>query len=100
VNNDFGGRALYPLDHLHDTNYWHYSLQLNVYRWFLETYYGLKINDMYLIVLHPDNKNYRRLRLNRMDDEVKIMTDARMRAVQDGCKQKVIMPYPECEMID
>jgi len=73
---------------------------LNVVRWFLEKYYGLKINDMYLIVLHPDNKNYRRLRLNRMDDEVKIMTDARMRAVQDGCKQKVIMPYPECEMID
>ena len=100
VNNDFGGRALYPLDHLHDTNYWHYSLQLNVYRWFLETYYGLKINDMYLIVLHPDNKNYRRLRLNRMDDEVKIMTDARLRAVKDGCKHKVILPYPECEMID
>jgi ubiquinone/menaquinone biosynthesis C-methylase UbiE len=46
VNNDFGGRALYPLDHLHDTNYWHYSLQLNVYRWFLETYYGLKISDI------------------------------------------------------
>jgi ATP-dependent exoDNAse (exonuclease V) beta subunit len=100
VNNDFGGRALYPLDHLHDTNYWHYSLQLNVYRWFLETYYGLKISDMYLIVLHPDNKNYRRLRLNRMDDEVDIMMKARMRAVKDGCRQKVIMPYPECEISD
>jgi len=100
VNNDFGGRALYPLDHLHDTNYWHYSLQLNVYRWFLETYYGLKISDMYLIVLHPDNKNYRRLRLNRMDDEVDIMINARMRAVKDGCRQKVIMPYPDCEIAD
>jgi len=100
VNNDFGGRALYPLDHLHDTNYWHYSLQLNVYRWFLETYYGLKISDMYLIVLHPDNKNYRRLRLNRMDDEVDIMMKARMRAVKDGCRQKVIMPYPDCEISD
>ena len=100
VNNDFGGRALYPLDHLHDTNYWHYSLQLNVYRWFLETHYGLKISDMYLIVLHPDNKNYRRLRLNRMDDEIDIMMNARLRAVADGCKHKVLMPYPECEITD
>jgi hypothetical protein len=100
VNNDFGGRALYPLDHLHDTNYWHYSLQLNVYRWFLETYYGLKISDMYLIVLHPNNKNYRRIQLNRMDDEVELMVEARLRAVKDGCKHKVILPYPECDIID
>jgi ATP-dependent exoDNAse (exonuclease V) beta subunit len=100
VNNDFGGRALYPLDHLHDTNYWHYSLQLNVYRWFLETYYGLKISDMYLIILHPNNKNYRRIQLNRMDDEVELMVEARLRAVQDGCKHKVILPYPECDITD
>jgi ATP-dependent exoDNAse (exonuclease V) beta subunit len=98
--NEFGGRALHPLNYLHDTNYWHYSLQLNVYRWFLETYYGLKINDMYLIVIHPNNKNYRRLRLNFMDDEVAIMLEARKRAVQDGCRQKVILPHPECEMLD
>ena len=98
TNNEFGGSGFYPLDHLPDCNYWHYTLQLNVYRWFLETYYGLKISDMYLIILHPDNKNYRRMQLNRLDDEVKEMMNARLRAVKGGCKQKIILPLPQCEI--
>jgi hypothetical protein len=103
TSNEYGGRGLYPLNHLHDTNYWHYTLQLNVYRWFLETYYGLRISDMYLIIIHPDYDNFKRMRLNRLDDEVKDMMDARLRAVKAGCKQKVILPIeppPECEMLD
>lgn len=98
TTNEFGGKAFYPLDHLPDCNYWHYTLQLNVYRWFLETYYGLKISDMYLIILHPDNKNYRRMQLNRLDDEVAEMMNARLRAVKGGCKQKIILPLPQCEI--
>lgn len=95
-------RGLPPLDHLPDCNYWHYTLQLNVYRWFLENLYGLYIEDMYLLVLHPDNKNYRRVRLNRMDEEVKAMLDCRRRAVLEGLKQTVVLPLPskECLMED
>ena len=62
--------CLDPISHLPDTNYWHYTLQLNVYRHILENYYGMVIKDMYLIVLYPDNKTFRKLRLNRMDTEV------------------------------
>jgi hypothetical protein len=62
--------CLDPIGHLPDTNYWHYTLQLNVYRYILENYYGMPIKDMYLIVLYPDNKTFRKLRLNRMDAEV------------------------------
>ena len=35
--------GLGPLSHLPDCNYWHYSLQLNVYRWVLENLYGPRI---------------------------------------------------------
>jgi hypothetical protein len=73
-----------PVSHLPNCNYWHYTLQLNVYRWFLETFYGLKISDMYLIILHPDNTNYKRFRLNRLDDEVNDMLECRLRAVKAG----------------
>jgi ATP-dependent exoDNAse (exonuclease V) beta subunit len=66
-----------PLDHLPNANYWHYTLQLNTYRWFLETYYGLKISDMYLIILHPDNSNYQRFKLNRLETEIQNMLDDR-----------------------
>ena len=94
--------GLPPIQHLPDCNYWHYTLQLNVYRWFLENLYGLEIDDMYLLVLHPDNKNYKRVRLNRMDDEVAAMLDCRLRAVKEGLKQTVVLPLPakECLMDD
>lgn len=70
-----------PVAHLPNANYWHYTLQLNVYRWFLETYYGLKISDMYIVIFHPDNSKYKRFRLNRLDEEVQQMVKARREAV-------------------
>lgn len=78
-----------PVSHLPDANYWHYTLQLNVYRWFLETFYGLRISDMYIVILHPDNDNYKRFRLNRLDEEVAGMVAARLRAVKEGAGQTV-----------
>ena len=81
-----------PLDHLPNCNYWHYSLQLNIYKWFLETFYGLEIADLYLIILHPDNKNYHRLRLNFLPDEVQAMLNCRLRALQTGAKTGIVLP--------
>jgi hypothetical protein len=83
-----------PVEHLPNTNYWHYTLQLNVYRWFLETLYGLKVSDMYLIVLHPDNANYRRLRLNHLGEEVKEMLECRSRALRENSTSTVLLPLP------
>ena len=45
------------INHLPDSNYWHYCLQLNTYRAILESKYGIVVSDMYLVCLHPDNKN-------------------------------------------
>lgn len=78
------GTGYGPVSHLPDANYWHYTLQLNVYRWFLETFYGLRISDMYIVIFHPDNTNYKRFRLNRLEQEVQEMVQARLRAVQAG----------------
>lgn len=86
--------GLAPLDHLPDCNYWHYTLQLNVYKWMLEKYYGLEVEDLYLVILHPDNPSYRRMRLNILEDEVEDMIECRQRAVEAGCKQSVILPIP------
>ena len=38
---------------LYDTKYWHYCLQLNLYRYILEKDYGLKIKGMVLVQFHP-----------------------------------------------
>jgi len=40
-----------------NSNFWHYSLQLNTYKSILEKNYGKKIRHMYLVRLHPNNPN-------------------------------------------
>ena len=61
------------LEHLPDTNYWHYSLQLNIYKFILEKNYGKYVENMYLVVLHPDNKNknYIRIKVSDLQKEIK-----------------------------
>lgn len=51
-------RLFPPLEHLHNANYWKYSLQLNMYKYILETNYGVKIKNMHLYVFHGNNNNY------------------------------------------
>jgi ATP-dependent exoDNAse (exonuclease V) beta subunit len=77
-----------PLDHLPSCNYWQYTLQLNMYKWFLETYYGLKISDMYLIILYPENSNYKQYKLNHMDSEIQSMLEERLKEVKKGPPKK------------
>jgi CRISPR/Cas system-associated exonuclease Cas4 (RecB family) len=57
---------------LPDTNYWHYCLQLNTYKAILEQKYGRKVRELYLVCLHPDNKNgsYQRIKVVDLQEEV------------------------------
>ena len=43
-----------PLDDIHITKYWNYSLQLNLYREILEKNYGIEIKGMMLVQFHPN----------------------------------------------
>ena len=74
--NDFQN-GLAPLDHLPDTNYWHYSLQLNIYRRMLQEKYDVVVSELALVVLHPNNASFKVIQLNMMDDEVQAMFDVR-----------------------
>ena len=73
--------GLGPVDHLPDTNYWHYSLQLNVYRYIIQKHYGYVVSELALVILHPNNSSWRVVKLNFMDDEVAGMMAARARAL-------------------
>ena len=49
--------ALNPLiSHMPDTNFWHYTLQLNTYKTILERKYEKKVTKLCLVRLHPDIK--------------------------------------------
>ena len=95
-------KGLGPMDHLPNSNYWHYTLQLNVYRWFLETYYGLKIAEMCIVIFHPNNTNYQIFPLKRLEKEIQVMIECRKRAVDQGLPKTtpVVFPEAECLLMD
>jgi hypothetical protein len=89
-----------PLDHLPNANYWHYTLQLNIYKYFLEKFYGLNVVDLCLVILHPNNKNYRLIRLNMLEDEVVSMLECRKRALDMKLNKSIVLPLPVCNFIE
>ena len=68
----FGVMENYP-----NCNYVHYSLQLNIYKYILETKYGLKIRDMFLIVMHPNNDSYLKYETLTLTEEVAAIFEER-----------------------
>jgi len=60
------------IEHIPDSNYWHYCLQLNTYKSILEAKYDIIVSEMYLICLHPDNKNnnYQRIKVVDLSEEI------------------------------
>jgi len=90
-----GKAGKFPLQHLPDTNFYHYSLQLNLYRVILEKFYGERIKEMFLVICHPGNAGgkYMKLPIARMDKEAELMLDFR--------KQQLIgLGYPESTFSD
>ena len=72
--NNFNKFALSPqICHLPDSNFWHYSLQLNTYKMILEEKYGKKISSLFLVRLHPDaeEKNYELIGLPDLTVEIR-----------------------------
>ena len=78
--NTFNKFALPPsICHLPDSNFWHYTLQLNTYKYILETKYDKKIKDLYLVRLHPDaeEKNYELIKLPDLYNEIEELLQER-----------------------
>ena len=73
------------ISHLPDTNFWHYALQLNVYKTILEQKYGKKITGLYLCCMHPENKykNYQRIEVPFLDKEIKELFKFRYAQISD-----------------
>lgn len=62
---------LSPLEHLSDNTFTKYSLQLNLYKGILEAWYDIKIKDVFIIELHPDNDSYKKIEAANYEAEIK-----------------------------
>jgi ATP-dependent exoDNAse (exonuclease V) beta subunit len=66
-------RAKFPLAHIDDCNFSHYSLQLNLYKFLLEKNYDLIVEEMNLVVIHRVNEAARVIPVKEMQHEIKKM---------------------------
>lgn len=73
------------INHLQDTNYWHYSLQLNTYKMILERNYGKKVTGLYLVRLHPNNKfkTFERIKVPFLTQEIADLVEMRKNQVKE-----------------
>ena len=75
--NQFASNPL--ISHLHDTNFWHYALQLNTYKAILEAKYGKIVTKLCLVRLHPDaeGKTYELLEVPILTKEISDLFEER-----------------------
>ena len=72
--NNYNRFALPPqICHIPDSNFWHYALQLNTYKAILESKYGKKIRDLFLVRLHPEaeERNYELIMVPDLSVEIR-----------------------------
>ena len=66
----FGGKTGINGITLPDTAFYHYCMQQNLYRYMLETHYGIKVRGMNLVVLCPDYPTYFVAQVPKMDEVI------------------------------
>ncbi len=74
------------ISHFPNSNFWHYAVQLNTYRYILEKNYGVKIGEMFLVCLHPSNKNesFIRFEIPALGREMEALVGRRLARVSGG----------------
>jgi len=59
MQNPYGQTSTTPgLEYIPDTNFWHYTFQLNLYKIILGDKYGIKITRMLIVRCHPKASGY------------------------------------------
>ena len=69
------------LDGIPNSNFWHYSLQLNTYKAILESQYGKKVTKLMLVRLHPDAPSYELHECADLQDKVLTLFDNRRKEI-------------------
>ena len=77
------------LNHVPDTNFWHYSLQLNTYKRLLEKNYGVSVSQLRLVCLHPNNNNYEVIHVPDMSDEIDVLMEMRRQQLLEEASKEL-----------
>ena len=71
--NRYNKTAFPPISNIPDTTYWHYALQVSIYRYILKRKYGINVAKGRLAVFHPSNSKYYVVDVPYLEEEVKLL---------------------------
>ena len=66
-----------PLSHLKDDALHHYHIQLSIYKFLIEKYTGLKVEEMFIVYMSEKNENYEIIEIPYLKEEVEEILESR-----------------------
>lgn len=77
----YGEKGKYPIENLDNCPYYHYALQLGIYKYILEQKYNIQVSELRLGIFHPSYDKPYVLRMPYLGDEVNKLMDLRSEVV-------------------
>lgn len=66
-----------PLNHLNDDALHHYHIQLSIYKYLIEKYTGLKVEEMFIVYMSENIENYEIIEIPYLKEEVEEILENR-----------------------
>ena len=88
------------INHLENTNFNKYSLQLNLYKKILEKNYGYKITEMKIVQFHPNFSNYKEYDVKNLTKEIEQLCKERLEQLEEKEKEDDEEEYEEINCIE
>ena len=79
--NKYGEKGNYPLEHIDNSPYYHYALQLSLYKFILERNYGIKVDKLRLGIFHPTYSKPYLLEVPYLESEINSIFNLRSEVI-------------------
>ena len=76
-NEKYAKQMKIPLTHLKDTTINHYYIQLSIYKYLVEKYTNLKIDEFFIVYMSENIDNYEIIEIPYLENEVKLILENR-----------------------
>ena len=76
-NTKYAKKMKVPLNHIKDITLNHYYLQLSIYKYLIEKYTCLKVDEMFIVYFTENNDNYEIIEIPYLEKEVKQILENR-----------------------
>lgn len=81
-----------PLSHINDDALHHYHIQLSIYKFLIEKYTGLKVDEMFIVYMSENIENYEIIDIPYLKEEVEMILE--LRKVKKMSKIILVMGEP------